>query len=204
MSNQALTPIPTRYKGYHFRSRLEARWAVFFDALGLKWQYEVEGFTLPSGTRYLPDFCVQGPGAYRYWYEVKPQGVESDPKFDEFKRTVEALSNGVAVLLSGDPLYRVSECGAAPCFQVCPRCGLVDRIETHDAGDEIGFACRPCDVTTPCGGGHPYEPGSLRWAVPVTPHKGFVMTPRWSNDIHDVSLRRAANAARSARFEGTR
>jgi hypothetical protein len=43
MPNQALTPIPTRYKGYHFRSRLEARWAVFFDALGLRWQYEVEG-----------------------------------------------------------------------------------------------------------------------------------------------------------------
>lgn len=27
--------IETRYKGYRFRSRLEARWAVFFDALGL-------------------------------------------------------------------------------------------------------------------------------------------------------------------------
>jgi hypothetical protein len=25
--------IETSYKGYRFRSRLEARWAVFFDAL---------------------------------------------------------------------------------------------------------------------------------------------------------------------------
>lgn len=48
--------IETVYKGYRFRSRLEARWAVFFDALGLEWEYEKEGYELPDGTRYLPDF----------------------------------------------------------------------------------------------------------------------------------------------------
>ena len=37
-----LKPIPTVYKGYRFRSRLEARWAVFFDACGAKWEYEPE------------------------------------------------------------------------------------------------------------------------------------------------------------------
>ena len=36
--------IETFYKGYHFRSRLEARWAVFFETLGIPWKYEVEGF----------------------------------------------------------------------------------------------------------------------------------------------------------------
>ena len=50
--------IETRYKGYLFRSRLEARWAVFFDALGIKWEYEPEGVVLPDGTRYLPDFVA--------------------------------------------------------------------------------------------------------------------------------------------------
>jgi hypothetical protein len=39
-------PKDTPYKGYWFRSRLEARWAVFFDTLGLKWLYEPEGFDL--------------------------------------------------------------------------------------------------------------------------------------------------------------
>lgn len=53
-----IKPIETFYKGYRFRSRLEARWAVFFDALGVKWEYEPEGFELPSGKRYLPDFKV--------------------------------------------------------------------------------------------------------------------------------------------------
>jgi len=36
--------IETVYKGYRFRSRLEARWAVFFENVGIKWEYEKEGF----------------------------------------------------------------------------------------------------------------------------------------------------------------
>lgn len=67
--------IETSYKGYRFRSRLEARWAVFFDALGLKWEYEPEGFDLKAG-RYLPDFFLgdrRSNGAFGYgpWFEVK-------------------------------------------------------------------------------------------------------------------------------------
>ena len=52
--------IPTEYKGYRFRSRLEARWAVFFDACGADWEYEPEGFDLGDGTYYLPDFLLHG------------------------------------------------------------------------------------------------------------------------------------------------
>lgn len=68
--------IDTQYKGYNFRSRLEARWAVFFDALGLKWEYEPEGFEFDDGTKYLPDFKVQYPGRdesenHYIWFEVK-------------------------------------------------------------------------------------------------------------------------------------
>lgn len=50
--------IETRYKGYRFRSRLEARWAVFFDALGIEWEYEPEGYRLSNGELYLPDFWL--------------------------------------------------------------------------------------------------------------------------------------------------
>lgn len=66
-------PIQTRYKGYNFRSRLEARYAVFLDALGLRWEYELEGFQLPSGW-YLPDFKVQMPQLLpgHFWLEIKP------------------------------------------------------------------------------------------------------------------------------------
>lgn len=59
--------IETRYGGCRFRSRTEARWAVLFDALGIKWEYEREGFELPSGW-YLPDFWLP---EFRTWVEVK-------------------------------------------------------------------------------------------------------------------------------------
>lgn len=52
--------IETEYNGYRFRSRLEARWAVFFDALGIKYEYEPEGFDLGNGLYYLPDFLLRG------------------------------------------------------------------------------------------------------------------------------------------------
>ena len=44
----AIKAIETKYKGYRFRSRLEARWAVFFDTMGIEWIYEPEGFDLPG------------------------------------------------------------------------------------------------------------------------------------------------------------
>lgn len=60
-----LTAIPTRYGGVQFRSRLEARWAAFFDIAGWRWQYEpldLDGW--------IPDFrlCGKVPALC----EVKP------------------------------------------------------------------------------------------------------------------------------------
>lgn len=65
----AVRAITTRYRGYAFRSRLEARWAVFFDHLKIKWEYEPEGFELGNGLRYLPDFWLPDLGL---WVEIKP------------------------------------------------------------------------------------------------------------------------------------
>ena len=46
--------IPTMYRGVQFRSRLEAKWAVFFDLVGWPWLYE------PLYLRgYVPDFVLQ-------------------------------------------------------------------------------------------------------------------------------------------------
>jgi hypothetical protein len=67
-----IKPIETVYNGYRFRSRLEARWAVFFDQLELKWEYEAEGYDI-DGVWYLPDFVItEGHGATPYWCEIKP------------------------------------------------------------------------------------------------------------------------------------
>lgn len=62
--------IETRYKGYRFRSRTEARWAVFFDAVGYDWTYEDQGYAFADGTSYLPDFRVQTE-AGTFFAEVK-------------------------------------------------------------------------------------------------------------------------------------
>ena len=65
----ALTPIETVYNGYKFRSRLEARWALCLDALGVEYAYEPEGYYV-GGTPYLPDFWLPD---YHCWFEVKGQ-----------------------------------------------------------------------------------------------------------------------------------
>jgi hypothetical protein len=51
-----MVPIQTRYDGLVFRTRGEARYAVFFDACLLRYEYEKEGFWLEEAGKYLPDF----------------------------------------------------------------------------------------------------------------------------------------------------
>lgn len=67
----AITPIQTRYKGCHFRSRIEARWAVFFDHLKIRWYYEYEGYDLGNAGCYLPDFLLYPGTQNAMWFEVK-------------------------------------------------------------------------------------------------------------------------------------
>ncbi len=59
---------PTTYNGTRFRSRLEARWAVFFDELGIYYEYEPGQFTLDKQL-YTPDFYL--PQIDRF-VEIKP------------------------------------------------------------------------------------------------------------------------------------
>lgn len=63
--------IPTRYREGNFRSRLEARWAAFFDLVDWSWVYEPldeEGW--------IPDFLVTG--AAPFLVEVGPCILPSD------------------------------------------------------------------------------------------------------------------------------
>lgn len=87
----AIQAIQTRYAGCHFRSRLEARWAVFFNKLGISWKYEPEGFVVRGsyeGDRdipYLPDFYLPGS---KTWVEVK--GSE-----ESFQQQGETYANAI-------------------------------------------------------------------------------------------------------------
>ncbi|MGW6743751.1 hypothetical protein ACWGDX_24035 [Streptomyces sp. NPDC055025] len=91
----------TPYASCRFRTRLEARWAVFFDTLGIRWEYEPQGFDLiplpeselqrladeqfrdprPEDTlhlgHYLPSFWLPGQKA---WFDV----VRDEPNEGEW------------------------------------------------------------------------------------------------------------------------
>jgi len=107
--------IETVYDGYRFRSRLEARWAVFFKTAGIRYIYEPECFRLPSGKLYLPDFYLPDVNMRTtedkggIYVEVKP----STPNFGEMHYLYELSQiTGKSVLLiegmpacDGDGLY---------------------------------------------------------------------------------------------------
>jgi hypothetical protein len=96
--------IQTKYKGYHFRSRTEARWAVFFDKLGVKYEYEPEGFELPDGTWYLPDFYLPEFGGGGY-FEVKPD-VDNKQEWVDKLEQVAKLTGKNCFILNGAPDFK--------------------------------------------------------------------------------------------------
>ena len=106
--SETIKAIETEYNGYKFRSRLEARWAVFFDALGVKYEYEPEGYKLSNGEQYLPDFYLVDLDIY---VEVKPCNAifVSDKGFDEGAGKYEAFASDAtkqghcAWFVFGDP-----------------------------------------------------------------------------------------------------
>jgi len=133
----SIKAIETVYNGYRFRSRLEARWAVFFDEIGVPYDYEPEGFDLGEGLYYLPDFYLP---EQNYYVEIKGQMTKEDEEkvyefglngqqiivlgnipplcndvFDLFEWVVDMYDDGWgAYFIPGDFPY-------LPC--VCPKCG---------------------------------------------------------------------------------
>lgn len=98
--------IETHYGGYRFRSRLEARWAVFFDALKLPWEYEKEGYCLGNCGLYLPDFWLPTVGlrAHRdtgIWCEIK--AVEPTQTESDRCEKLALLTHGSVILCVGLP-----------------------------------------------------------------------------------------------------
>jgi hypothetical protein len=91
--------IQTNYAGHLFRSRLEARWAVFLDDLRVPWRYESEGFDL-DGLAYLPDFWLP---VQRCWLEVKPRAVETPADWEKCRRL--AAASGRPVFMLSDEFY---------------------------------------------------------------------------------------------------
>lgn len=178
-----ITPLETLYAGCLFRSRLEARWAVFFDVWGLKWRYEPDAFLLPSGRAYLPDFLLEGIG----YVECKPSRQVDDGKLMELATLspdqyqpcfviyrdvpapTEIPDSGALVTGFGDEWIINGADEASYWFSQCPACGKKG-ITYQGRSSRLGCPC--------CVGGK----------------------DRTWNERAVVGMRVAAVAARSMRF----
>lgn len=99
--------IETVYNNFRFRSRLEARWAVFFDLMGIRYEYEKEGFDLGDDVLYLPDFWLPELDC---WFEVK--GTECNGN-DQAKVDLLREQSGKPVIVAigqiGDHVFEVGD-----------------------------------------------------------------------------------------------
>lgn len=153
----SIKPIETLYKGCRFRSRLEARWAVFFDSIGIEWEYEPEGFKLPNGENYLPDFYlpklnsyaeIKGVGAFDFVINDDggvqfDSGREDPSKYILFANHIVEQSN--YLLLIGDPFdaFTRRHDGNGHAFAFCKNI-CVHRFEEGALGCDEG-RCSECD-----------------------------------------------------------
>jgi len=95
-SPNAINAIPTVYAGVRFRSRLESRWAAFFDLVKWRWDYEPLDFN-----GWIPDFVLIGAKQVTY-VEVKPTYVF----VPEVARKIDAsgCTDEVLIVGAGNPI----------------------------------------------------------------------------------------------------
>lgn len=192
-NHPTIAAIETRYGGCRFRSRLEARWAVAFDHMGIKWEYEPQGFSLPSGP-YLPDFWLPEVNGGCY-FEVKPDdpNVQQDPRWDEL-----ATLSGRPVFIAFGLPYPTSESDDSIIHGARRPDGHIESLTPFHDGTGIvaGWDNLHSFCTCPtCGKvGIQFEARSER----ICSH-----TPRANDDYMYLGPRIVAAflAARSARFE---
>lgn len=201
--------IQTKYNGYTFRSRTEARWAVFFNTLGIKYEYEKEGFDL-DGEWYLPDFFlphIHEPynGECGVWFEVKG----ALPTEAEYRKCCAlAKGTGQAVFITngapkrGDgPEYGNSRMCSEMIYLASDPLGIItDLPNCSRAGTHVdyhgGFDYHRVDLSTPAEAGHDW--GDNRLGVILDGRNVALIS-----HCGDVNLDAAFNAAKSARFDGS-
>ncbi|TGK10136.1 hypothetical protein EHO58_01555 [Leptospira selangorensis] len=111
-----MNPIETIHNGYKFRSRLEARWAVFFDSLKVTYDYEKEGYNL-DGRWYLPDFWIP---MWDCWLEIKPEIPNlRDVKEEYFlcSKLCKHTEKNV-ILVGGNPWSKDESIGSYPIYEL--------------------------------------------------------------------------------------
>jgi hypothetical protein len=143
--------IPTIYNGIEYRSRTEARWAVFMDAAECPFLYEPEGFDLGEHGFYIPDFYLP---LCDLFVEIKPSipvPGRSSPTEEFAKITKKPIVTFCGPPFFVDTSYEDSwqeqgyidfEEGSdmSYWFCCCPHCGRVG-IEFNGRSDRIKCGC---------------------------------------------------------------
>lgn len=88
----------TEYKGVYFRSRLEVKWCMFFEYLGVRFEYEPASKPTTKGF-YVPDFYFR---SLKTWVEIKGTA----PTKNELLKIKEVCvnTNSSGFIISGYPL----------------------------------------------------------------------------------------------------
>lgn len=201
--------LQTAYRNHRFRSRLEARWAVFFDALGIPWQYEPQGYALPALTEhaaccfevrvgkacyclqdlgaYLPDFFLPTLYSDGAWFEVK--GIEPT--------LLERAKLGRLGLLTDK--WTLLAWGSMPAGDESDLGDSRDRSGI-DTVDDINFWPTMCQ----CGEFSIEYEGRVERSCSLgrrCPAYYAASQPAWMSGPGHPRIRQAYAAARSARFE---
>jgi hypothetical protein len=160
--------IPTTYKSTRFRSRLEARWAAFFDLLGWSWVYEPF-----DADGWIPDFLIEGaapllievgPCIDRPDYERKAE--DGAARYPDLPTLIAGVSPAPiwggghvvgtpsAGLLTNDGPDGFDSSIAEASWASCRRCSEVGVFHTsgsfqvrpcgdHDGDNHLGYLARP-------------------------------------------------------------
>lgn len=100
-ARQSRTGIATEYKGIQYRSRLEAKWACFFDLL--EWPYQYEPYDLDG---YIPDFALMFSSPLLV--EVKPV-LSFDDVLAKCEKPIQAAWNeNRRILIAGGAIGYIS------------------------------------------------------------------------------------------------
>lgn len=157
------------YGGIYFRSRLEACWAMFFEAHSIPFEYEKRYCEFNDGTKYQPDFWLPESQS---WFEVKGELSELDHrKILNLARS--AGPRGESVLLGGSPAGYVfgevtdwggwnlnaafGRCAQCDCWTHamlgCRHCGHMGSKETGTTFIDLHQPFHRDGCASRCGGG---------------------------------------------------
>lgn len=136
---------PCEYHDTKFKSELEANFALFLDALALKWEYEKYYFKMETGEGYIPDFYIP---KLKLWIEVRGyHEVVSWSKAMRFADMIKAnqvdgdyllITDTEASFYENDNLFGTGYAGKVE-VNNCPRCNSYVFF-----GAEGSYKCRSC------------------------------------------------------------